>query len=786
MNTTLNEQQTEVQPGKNQFAGIFLISLGAMVVEIAFTRVFSFLLFYHYAFLVIGLAMLGLAIGGLLTWKREGGVQPASRRPLLWGSLAGVATAVTTLLIVLGASFEGVVVFTALAALSFVLVGATTATLLSRFPSSAGQIYAADLAGAAIGTIVSIALLSLLGAVDALLVTAAIIGWGGWLLEPRGSRVAALSAMAAGALTLLSIANGVTGVVDLDVRAMQSGKPMTDLLGSAGQVVFSRWDAFARTDVVAPQDRNDLKYVFIDGGAGAAMFQADEELSSSVPLTRDIGFFPFHSGPAGEVLAIGPGGGRDVLLSLMGGATRVTAVEVNPGTVEAVRRFSAFNGSIYNRKDVEVVVDEGRSYLKRTAKQYDTIYLSLAMTQTAERSGYALAENYLYTVEAMKDYLDHLKPGGQLVFKLHESWDLERTIRTAMQTLEEEGIPNDHLSQHMMAVAEPMAHAAHESSLMYPLLMIRRDGYTPDQVQHHLAAADELSYQLLYLPGVGGLGPLAGVQASGEQTPKAGLSGFEDNSPTVDDRPFFYLNSKIPPMPALILLAVACLLGMATMRRLPKSTPEQVVPLRLSLTYFAALGLAFMLVEVVLIQKLTLFLGHPTIAITTVLFSLLVSSAVGSYLSARGRGHMNLPAASALAAGILVLAYTQLIPMVEARFFSSSTPERVLVAVLLVAPIGTLMGIPFPGGLRSLSRQTPALLPPLAWAANGFASVFGSASGIIIAVVFGFNSTLLVGGVAYLAAGALAAWAERAMSRRSRLEAARTAVNAVGRATGIG
>ncbi|MHB1159957.1 MAG: hypothetical protein ACYC3V_06445 [Chloroflexota bacterium] len=165
--------------------------------------------------------------------------------------------------------------------------------------------------------------------------------------------------VAAVALTALAAANPLTSMLDMGPGVIQSEKTMAEQLRIDGRPVFSRWDAFARTDVVAPELRDDLMYLFLDGGAATAMYRFDGNLSAPSPLRSDLGFFPFHDRPAGEVLAIGPGGGKDVLMALLGGASRVTAVEVNPGAVEAVRRFSDFNGGLYDRPEVEVVVDEG-------------------------------------------------------------------------------------------------------------------------------------------------------------------------------------------------------------------------------------------------------------------------------------------------------------------------------------------------------------------------------------------------------------------------------------------
>ncbi len=745
--------------------GMLLVSAGAMVVEIALTRVFSLALYYHYAFLVIGLAMLGLGLGGLFVWRerRRGGL--AFVLPGRWAMLASLATAWATVLLVLIGALLGLPVYIALAALPFAMVGATTAAVLARFPASSGRLYAADLAGAALGAPLSIPLLQLVGGVNALLVASALMGWGGWLIGRRSEPARRTYLATTCVLTTVALLNPFVALLDVNIGSIDADKPLVQQLGDSGRIVFTRWDAFARTDVVATPQDEDLMYIFLDGGAAAAMYRFDGNLSAPSPLRSDLGFFPFRFRPAGEVLDIGPGGGRDVLMALLGGATRVTAVEVNPGAVDAVRRFSDFDGGLYVRPDVEVVVDEGRAYLKRSTRQYDTIYLSLTMTQAAERTGYALTENYLYTVEAFQEYLDHLKPGGQLVFKVHDQPELERVIRTATRALEARGIPSDQLSWYLEALSEPEMPSQHSGAIMYPLLVVRREPYTLGQARQQVSAALASGYAPLYLPGVGGIGPLAGLNASSGQPLGPDSTGAEALPPTTDDRPFFYLYSSGPPPVSLVLLAVSVVLAAATWWRCRRTVPVGIVGLRLSLAYFACLGVAFILVEVALIQKLTLFLGHPTVAVTTVLFALLVFGSAGSWLSGRFVRLPHIPPVSAALAGVLVLAYTQLISSVTAPFFALPMLQRILVAAGLIAPLGMLMGVPFPSGLGKLAALSPTPLTGLAWAANGFASVFGSASAIVIATSYGFTASLAAGGAVYLAAALIATATVRARNR---------------------
>lgn len=733
---------------KRTLMGMSLISLGGMVVEIALTRVYSLVLFYHFVFLVIGLSMLGLAAGGVLAWRLASSSRWGPGAASRWAAICSAATAMSTVLIVVVAPAGELITLSLLASLAFVLIGSTTAVLLAQYPHSTGRVYAADLVGAALGALVSVPLINLVGGINALLVAAAAMGWASVVLAySRSSAVPSLTV--ALLVTLAAMLNPATSILDINVTAIQQGKGLVEQLREGGYLLFTRWDALARTDVVARDDHPDQLYLYIDGGSAAVMYDFSGDPVAPSPLRSDFGFFPFHDRPAGTTLSIGPGGGKDVLLALMGGASRVTAVEVNPGAVEAVRRFSDFNGGIYDRPDVEVVVDEGRGYLKRSTEQFDTIYMSLAVTQTAERVGFAMAENYLYTVEAMRDYLDHLKPGGRLVLRLHNQYDLIRAMLTVDQAALPAGAPDSERGRNMMALVQPADHDEHQGDIMYPLLIVQKEPFTPDQEQHHLAAARAAGYQDIYTPSLGVTGQLVDAALL------AGISEIKLD-PVTDDRPFFYLYEAGPPPFSVLLMIVAALaggLGWIVVRRRTGGERRMVSG---SLAFFGCLGVAFMLVEVAMIQKLTLLLGHPTVAVTTVLFVLLISGGIGSWLSSVVKGGLGLAVvAGALAAG-LILVYTQLLPILVSQSIVAPWPQRVVVSVAVLAPLGVLMGVPFPTGLKALGLLTQRPLTGLAWAANGIASVLGSTGAIVLGTSLGFSASLSAGALVYLASGVVA------------------------------
>jgi predicted membrane-bound spermidine synthase len=747
---------------------ISLISLGGTAVEITLSRVFSVLFFYHYVFAILSIAMLGIGLGAALVHQRAKAPKPGrsllqTQTLSLLSSLAVLALALT---IVATVSIDGRLLLAVASAIPYLLLGMALATLFSAWPAASPTLYAADLAGAGLGAAAAIPLLNWLGGLDALLFTVLVFAVGSFLFGlASGRSMKHWQSIGSGGMVVAVAALLAFGGLELDMGGLATPKPLTEQLQQSpgSRVVYTHWDAFARVDLLETTADSSRKQVYINGAAGSIMPRLPSSVDDEQRVTDDIGYFPFAASPPKRVFVLGPGGGKDVLFALLAGSQNITAVEVSPGVVQAVRRYADYNGGLFNHPYVTVAVDEGRSYLRRSGDQFDLISLSEVIALTAERGSYILAENYAYTVEALHDYLDALAPGGRIALKLYDEYTLTRAFTTAITALRERGLDEAAATRRMAVLLDPSV-LSEQAPFRSPLLILYRDPVSPQAAEELLSEIEQAGYIPLFVPHVHERPPLSAL-TSGQTTLEELVDNFAraDVSPTTDDRPFFYeFRRGLPELLRQLLAALGIVtgLGLAYLllaARRNASRPEPAVFWSLVL-YFALLGAGFMLVEVAVIQQLTLFLGHPTTALTASLFAALVSSGLGSVAGGRlskGRTKRTLLFA-ALLGGLLALIYTGLIPLVTDAFLALALPARIATAMAIAFPLFFALGMPFPLGLQVAERWAGPSMVPLAWGVNGVTSVIGSVGGIAIAILWGFDTVLVAGGLVYLAIALLA------------------------------
>ena len=750
------------RPRASLLAALFLFSCGMLLFELALTRVIAVHLFYHYTFLVMSGAVLGLGLGGLLTltWGRTSSSVVAALTSI--SVLAAVAALAGLVVIVVfrnGLPIPHPLLYLPLAVLPFVPAGMVLAFLFDRFALHSGWLYAADLCGAAAGALLAVPTLNRLGGIRTALAASTLLGaaaiafaWGSGRRLARGAAI--VGSLLAAAVLAYAISN--TGF-DIDVQDIRLKAISGQMHGVAhkGEAVYSEWDAFARTDVMAYPDDLDRMAIYLDGSSGSALRRYPRTPEEKAPLQASLGYLPFHTGPNRRVLAIGPGGGEDVLLALLAGSERITTVEVNPGTVRAVRRFGGYSGDIYDRPEVEVVVDEGRSFLRRSAEQYDLIYLSKTITQAAGRTGYALVENYLYTVEAFDEYLDHLSPDGRLAFVLHDEYDLTRAFTTALAALVNRGASPAEASRHLVLINDL---APEPGTVWYPLLMLKNSPFTQEELDRLFAGAAASGFDPLFVPGVREELPYSLFSQDNVSLDAfaARVEGMEV-TPTTDDRPFFYaLEQRVPGRLLFVAIAALAMIvlsvyGTARTRRSGTGRSSATAAL-----FFAALGVGFMVVEVAILQRFSLFLGYPTLSVTVTLATLLVAGGIGGWLSQRvpdDRLSATI-ACTALGVSLLLVGYIRFTPWLADRFLFAALPVRIAITVGTVTPLGLAMGVPFPAGLRRLRTRLgsdeDSRSVSWVWGINGLASILGSTAAVVVAMWGGFSWSLLLGSLIYL------------------------------------
>ena len=546
---------------------------------------------------------------------------------------------------------------------------------------------------------------------------------------------------------------------------------------------FVEWNSFSRVAV------NAQGYIVID--ADASTWIAGFDFDHLPPRDRHNLLaagpgLPYVLRPEAKTLIIGPGGGIDVARALASGSKDVTAVEINPIIATTIMRdkFLARSRGIYLRPEVHVVVEDGRSFVRRSNEKYQVLQATLVDTWASTAAGaFALTENNLYTVDAFDDYLGHLTDDGMIAFT---RWAFDppreslRLVALAMEALAHIGVREPW--RHVMVANEGTVGARTDT-----VLISRRPFSDADiaLARSSLAAAD---LSATYLPG--DVGPGGGFDRGFEFADLLRSSNpldYErkypfDITPVTDNRPFFFytvqprdirrflagvprdamdtkVNQAVPLLFGLAGISVAATLVILLLppvvvgARLPRRRGVPVF-----LLYFLLIGAGYILIEVALIQKFVLFLGHPTYALTVVIFSLLVSSGLGSYASGgviggsaarwvRGLG------AIAILVGLLAMFASAVLP----REVGLPLWLKIAITVVVVFPAGFAMGMPFPTGLKRLEEWHPPSVR-WAWSLNAAASVLGSVGALLLAIYLGLIQTLLVGALLYACALVMVKW----------------------------
>jgi predicted membrane-bound spermidine synthase len=737
---------------------IGLASAAALTVEIVLTRLYSVVLAYPFVYLLLSVAVLGLGLGawGAHWWRRR--LQGSGRPSRLL--LVGAGEVILLMVLFLGTvSQRWWPVYLLLGCAVFAPVGAFFSGVFSRQAEQSGRLYWADLTGAALGVLVAYGALLWMGAVNAMLLGALLLVGGA--LAYRPSR---LSWGAAVALMALLVLNVTAGLVDLDLARTDSSKTIAralDPAGLQGEVILSDWDPYARTDAVAYPGLPDERTLFVDGGSGSAVFRASDGLESLSYLRDDLGYLPFRVLQPGSVYIIGPGGGKDIALALLAqsaGSVDVTAVEINPGIVRALDAMGDYNGRLHRQPGVDLIVGEGRSFLKQGERSYDLIYLSLVANEAADLAGLALSENYVYTEEAFVDYLDHLTGTGAVAMRLHDQPHLERAFVTALQALVSTGLPATEAMRQIVIVAG-LPHPE-SGAQMDPLLLIFRSP-VPEPLATEMLAQVELGGIFpFFVPGVReGMPYAAFAQGQIELDEFVHQLGASYGRPTTDDRPFFYLlQDGLPPelvqLGVLLMVAIAGWAVYLSRQRVRRGLVRRRV---YWWAFFAALGLGFMMLELALIQRFALFLGHPVRSLVVVLGALLIATGLGSAATRHlvGRSAQMLLQRASAAVVLLGGLYLVWFPGLLSAFHGAGLATRMALAVGLTAVLGFLLGTFFPAGLRLLGTEQGGDDVALAWATNGLFSVAGSVLAMAVAIAVGFNWVWVAGSAGYLVVAGL-------------------------------
>lgn len=741
---------------------IFLISVSLFIYQVVLTRIYSAILFYSYVFLVTSFAVFGLGIGSIIAFKRQKGsgtnkVDPNAETTLYSLTRAAVllplVLALVTGLIYVLPYMNNVLVYIVLGTIPFIFGGYYFSIIFREFSEISNRLYFADLIGSGAGSIAVLQLLNYAGIYRTIIFICLISSIAAVIfLGMSKSRFIALYVLPVIFLLALFIPGQYVSLVDKNFNgfASNTSKIIGEMVqaGKKVEIEYTRWNAFSRTDVLKIGDDPNEMIVTIDGSAPAPMFKFDGKLQSLEKFKKDTEFLPFTIGDNNKVLVIGPGGGKDVLYALAGGSKDISAVEINTSSIDAVNRFKDYNGNIYGRPEVKVYGEDGRNFIRGTNDKYDDIYLSLVMTNTSQGVGYALSENYIYTVQAVEEYLNHLSDNGRLAFLSHDQDDLAKIVSTAILALNHRGVQVKDAPKYiaLFAGAMPNDHSGSDH-LHYPIVIVKNKPFTENESKSIVNFAKKTGSIPLYTPIVDEEGVLSHIKQSHISLAQY-LTGFSTNvTPATDDNPYFYnFNKGIPPILLLILFIMAA--GSVVLFLSFVTRNENLRPAM----YFSLLGAGFMMIETPLIQKFILYLGHPVLAFTYVLAALLIGCGLGA-LASNSKLFIK-PAGKIYIPPLLTAVINAILIITLGAIFRDtsglSLVYRILISSLLVMVQGFFMGMPFPRGMRLLGDSGRSNIIPVMWGINGTMSVVGSVLSVILSMLLGFSGALIAGIIVYL------------------------------------
>jgi hypothetical protein len=815
---------------------LFVLSLSVLLLELTLTRLFSIILWYDYAFMVISIAFFGLGIGSLVVHILKNRLNKKNLPSKILQSTMAFAISIPVLLLIIGhfvpSNTSFIYIFYLTSSIPFFFAGISVAMIYLSMPKEITKLYFIDLVGASAAALVLDPIIQVMGAESVLIsISVLVIGpsIAAVLLLVRHQNNYESKASNREDSTAVSIKNKlkVYGIIVLgstiilllvnissNVFAIEPGiskglhyqlaKPLEF------QHLSTQWNSFSRIDVTrqihhdyntedSPPDKSientgrskALASIVIDADADTPVFEWNGSYNDISWVKQYMDYLPYELLKANTTLVIGSGGGEDVLIALAGGSKNITAVELNPLIISKAKEFGKYAGDLYERKEVNVFIDDGRRFISSSNSKYDVITLKLVDSWAAQLAGgYALSENYLYTVEAFRQYLQHLDKDNGMLVMVRWNIELPRLMPLLVESLRQEtGRSTQEVSKQMIVVEDRpgLYFGGNDNRTIYPVLvMLKNNPFTKSEISIVAERVRENESQVFVIPGVYTRPPydkLLMVDGNSEivqhqHTPKGqSVDGIVSTAatmelkPPTDDSPFFFARERIPSQMIILLVTVLSVSGFLALLLIYYSRINNISLASSSLSWLLLLfvifiGLGFMVIEITFIQKFLLLLGTPIMALTVILFSILVSSGVGAYLSGklfRRSPNKGMIISIPLLITIIISYYIYLQDIINSNI-ALEIQYRIGLTFALLAPAGLLMGFQFPSIIRMSSsyaqKRTKQELEAgnkhedvtLLWGVNVIASVIGTVLTAIFSMIIGFSGNLLVGAGLYFGA----------------------------------
>ena len=788
------------QPTNRTFLlGLFLVTGATLMLEVLNTRLLSVVTWYHLSFFAVSMAMFGMAVGALWVYLQPNRFDTGNALDNLFRY--SIRFAVSTILCHLVVIYtplnirDGWTLFdvvklaliTVAVAVPFFLSGVVVTVALTQVKGYSGLIYAVDLIGAAAGSVLCLLLLDALDITSATFVTAAIAFLGVFLFQcaRRGARpwlwVALSSLVAAGAVGNFANPDGFR-VYYPKGKVFPYGDAIQEYWSIHGQVLVSKvleggpyyWGAGEEAPEI---EGMRLQAIVIDGEAFTALTEWDGDRDRLNWPRFDVTAMPYHLRPGGTAVVIGVGGGRDILTALWAGSSQITGIEINDAVLRVIQQERREFAQLATQPNVEFVHDEARSWLTRTEQKFDVIQMSLIDTWAATGAGaFTLSENGLYTVEGWQVFLDRLQPDG--LFSVSRWYspgalsETNRLISLAAMSLLRHGAASP--ADHMALVSR---HPLRRDHAVATLIVSPRP-LAPADIDAIESIAADYGFTIHHTPRQRSSEPLIRNVLSStdtQQVLEATRHQYLDFTPPTDSRPYFFnilkpaallngggdfadhgivVRGNLLATYTLMLLCGLALAGVLLVIAAPLIIAgKPKMPNRIffsGLLYFACIGAGFMFVQIPLMQRFSVYLGHPVYAVAVLLFSMILAAGAGSFFSDRvaisrnSRWVLLVPATIVL---LLLMIYLISGPLIESTI-AQGLFVRCLIVVALVGCAAVPMGMCFPLGLRLFREYSSECLPWM-WGVNGAMGVLASVFAVAISMWGSINTSLLIAVACY-------------------------------------
>ncbi len=783
------------------YAGIFLIALSTLLLEFSLTRVLSVSLWYHFAFMVISVALLGFGVSGVVLSLNKTLNSMETGKLLSFLSICYGASVIISFILMNKIPFDPFSLLTdtvqflylplyyLLITIPFFFAGLIISILLSRFKTDIPKLYFFDLIGAGLACVVFVLIMPELGGNGSIVIVSAIAFLAAVLFAFENYKVIALISS-----VLLIIA--LTFLINPDERFpinVTANKIYGNYIKSRPDLkVRTDWNTFSKIDVMVDEEKAedgyDLYLAIIDAGNATTNIP---NVKSLPPVTKpaDASNLAFALKDSAEkVFIIGSAGGGEILAGLYRNAKNITAVEINGILNDYLKNDLAYwtGPLVKNNRSVNLITDDARSVLSSKRIAYDVIISAHTISASAVSSGaMSLVENYILTKEAVKDYLNHLEKDGVIYISRPET-QIPKLINTLRQARFENSMGLEDSKKNFIIFRRPPNSFESDKSFLAGVLY-KKDGFSALDVIDIRQEASSLNIDIMYDPlstqdnyykqlieSDNIYDPVSKYQPASDDRPffdqnigfsNLSLQGIKETF-SQDDKAILALKDKPVAETTLIAILIQCILIAGLLILLPlrffkkedvsvkhdKNNSIEYSMDKKFLVYFACLGIGYIILQICLIQKFTLFLGQPVITLLTVVSTMLVASGLGSLISPKIYKDKlkNLIIIFSIIA-VLTLAIGILNPYIFKSLVRLDLMWRIIISALIIFPLGFFMGMPFPLGM-SLILPGEKRFVSFAWGVNGFFSVIGTVSAIILAMSFGFRIVFIVASIIYIIA----------------------------------